>query len=155
MLSLFAAISCALFIAVCSRLPLSSAAHPPLPSTAGVRHPRNYCCHSTVSAIYHCRPCSFFLLSLVRGSYPCNIWSAVAAAISCLRQTSSSSLVGHCCNSCHCRHPLSEAEPPCLHRHLSFAGAANSCLQPSSPLLVFLNQPPPVAIGLCLSSLLP
>jgi hypothetical protein len=45
----------------------------------------------------------------------------------CLRQTSSSSLVFNYHTSCCCRGPLSEAEPCCLHCHLSSAGAANSC----------------------------
>ena len=109
----------------------------------------NHCCHSAVSAVYCCCPHPFSLLSLFDGtSHHFIIWSAVTAAVSCLWQTSSSSLIHHCCTTCHCCHPLSEAEPrhlhsPLIHHQLLPAAVITSACFPQSasarcsrPLLV-------------------
>ncbi len=40
-------------------------------------------------------PCPFLLSSLVCGCHPCYIWSAIAAAVFCLRQTSLPSFISH------------------------------------------------------------
>ena len=58
---------------------------PPLPST-------DHCCHQAAIAAAAANLVVVTLLSAA-AIFPCNIWFAVAAAISCLRQTPSSSLV--------------------------------------------------------------
>jgi hypothetical protein len=144
-----------LFAAGSSPLPVAVRSHLLPLFTAIVCHRRNHCCHSAVSAVYCRRPRPILSMSLGCSSHLCNSWYAIAAAVSCLWQTSSSSLISHRRASCHHRFSLSEAEPCHLHCHLLSAGAANSCLQLSSPQLVFLNQRPPIKVGLCLSSLQP
>jgi hypothetical protein len=49
-----------------------------------------------------------------------------------LQHTLSPPLIHHSFASCYCQGCLSVAEPCCRHHHLLFAGAADSCLQPSS-----------------------
>ena len=104
---LFAAGSCPLLVVLRSR---------PLSSSAAAA--RNHCRRSAVSAIHRPRHRLLSSSSRVCDSHPCNIRSAVAA------RASSSPLLSH-----HCHRP----EPCCLHRHLSSAGATNSCPKPSSP----------------------